>query len=446
MERRDLPSVDRLAADLGSWPLPRATIVKVARQVIDAARRGEHPNGDLHSVAREVLGRLVRSRPGSVLNATGVLLHTNLGRAVMSEDAARAAYEAATGYSNIEIDAETGERGNRAGYLHALLANLTGAEAALVVNNNAGALVLALAALARGRTVVVSRGELIEIGGAYRLPEIIAASGAKLREVGTTNRTRLSDYRSAMDDSTAALLKIHTSNYRIVGFTEEVETAELIALGRDAGVPVIFDAGSGLLDEKVPWLSGPPPAWLAGEPGIRQQVELGADLVMFSGDKLFGGPQAGVVVGKQQVVATAQRHPLARALRIDGPTIAAMTVTAEMYADGRGSAIPIWAMIAASYGALEARVMAVLEASGIDRAVVEESGSVIGAGSFPGVTISSPVIAISGRVDRIHHALLAGDPPVLARRDGGRLLIDLRAIPEGSDSLLAQALAAACRS
>ena len=445
MDRRTLPSVDQFVASLGDWSLPRALITEVARSVIDEARTNPAQAPDLAAAAREQLEQLSRTRLQQVINATGVILHTNLGRAPLAPEAARAAHEVGVGYTNLELDLETGSRGRRSGFLLRLLADLTGAEAALVVNNNAGALVLALAALASGRSVIVSRGELIEIGGAYRLPEIITAGGASLVEVGTTNRTRLADYRHAISDTTAALLKVHTSNYRVIGFTEETALSALVELAREVDVISIFDVGSGLLDERVPWLPGAPPRWLHGEPGVRQAVEAGADLVLFSGDKMFGGPQAGILVGRSALIARLSRQPLARALRVDGPTVAALTATAELYAGGGGAAIPFWSMATAVYGELETRARRILTDSRVG-GHIEQSESMIGAGSAPEAGLPSPVIVMEGRADVLFRALLRGHPPVLARREGGRLLVDLRAVPQESDVALAGALTAACRS
>jgi L-seryl-tRNA(Ser) seleniumtransferase len=442
MERRHLPSVDQFVAELGEWPLPRATVVGVARSVIEGARQGR--TEDLASVARVRLEGILLDRHRPVINATGVLLHTNLGRAPLASEAAEAAAQAATGYSNLELDLRTGGRGRRSPYLLDLLASLTGAEAALVVNNNAAALVLVLAALAQGREVIISRGELIEIGGSYRLPEVIAAGGAVLREVGTTNRTRISDYQAATGVSTGCLLKVHPSNYRITGFVEEVTVGELEALSREHNLPLVFDAGSGLLDETVPWLSGPPPVWLGDEPGIKQSIRAGAGVVLFSGDKLFGGPQAGIIVGRAELVARARRHPFARALRIDGSTAAALTITAEMYADGRGRQVPIWEMASMPYRALEQRLEGLQAETGV-RGTIEESSSVLGAGSVPGSAITSPVLIIDHDASRIFQSLLQGTPAVLARRDSGRVILDLRAVPESDDQALTEALRVACQ-
>lgn len=447
MDRRQLPSVDQFANSLGSWPLPRSIVTEVARSVIDKARDGKlNGTGDLEAEAKAMLAVLARTRLRTVLNATGVILHTNLGRSPLAEEAARAAYDVSVGYTSIELDTESGHRGMRGGLLLDLLSDLTGAEAALVVNNNAGALMLTLAALASGREVVVSRGELIEIGGAYRLPAIIAAGGASLVEVGTTNRTRLADYRSAVTERTAALLKVHTSNYQVLGFTEEARLPELVTLGHDTGITSVFDQGSGLLDERASWLGGAPPAWLAGEPGVHQAVAAGADLVLFSGDKLFGGPQAGVVVGPSELISRLARHPLARALRVDGATVAALTATATMYADGRGSEVPVWQMATATFVELEERAQQIIAEVGGPDLAIEAGSSVLGAGSVPGASVPSPVITVGKKADRVFGALLSGEPPVLARREAGRVILDLRAIPSTEDGRLAQALAVACRS
>jgi len=318
--------------------------------------------------------------------------------------------EVAVGYGNTELNLTSGDRGGRAGYLHRLLSMITGAEAALVVNNNAGGLLLSLMALAPERQVPVSRSELIEIGGAYRLPELMAVSGARLVEVGTTNRTRPEDYRRALCPETALLLKVHPSNYRIMGFSEEATLPELSQIAASAGIPLVFDAGSGLVDERVPWWAGPPPSWLADEPGVVQSLERGADLVLFSGDKLFGGPQAGVIVGKEELVSRLRRHPAARALRIDGATTSALVATAEAYADGRAGDLPFWQMAGLDRTVLEERVRRVIEAGQIE-ADIEEGGATPGAGSVPGSTIPGPVMAIRGQADQMFSRLLSGDPP-----------------------------------
>ena len=443
MDRRRLPSVDQLVNELGHWPLPRALVVGVARKVLDEARQNV---GALEpkTAAEVALGELMTSRLRAVINATGVLLHTNLGRTPLAREAADAARTAATSYVNLELDLGSGARGKRGGSTLEQLAQLCEAEAALAVNNNAAALVLSLAAVARERDVVVSRGELIEIGGSYRLPEIIAAGGARLLEVGTTNRTHLADYVAALSVDTGAVLKVHTSNYRIAGFTADVGVPDLGRLSAERGVPLIFDAGSGLLDERLPWLAGPPPSWIGQEPGVRQSLRAGANLVLFSGDKLFGGPQAGIVVGEKELVVQMARHPLARAFRLDGPTLAALGATADMYADGRGAEIPLWQMASSTYTDLERRASAVITSAGIE-AVIEESNSVFGGGSIPGAMIPSPVIVIRSGTEEFFQQLLASRPPILARRDGGGVLLDLRTVAPSDDPQVASVLAALCR-
>jgi L-seryl-tRNA(Ser) seleniumtransferase len=439
MDRRRLPSVDRLAADLAGTGLPRSLLVEVARASIDEARA---TGGDPLTSGLSAAGRLVRLRPTEVVNATGVLLHTNLGRALLHPEAAEAGRIAAVAYASVELDLETGARGGRGVYLERLIEALTGAEAAVVVNNNAAALLVVLMALAPGRPVPVSRGELIEIGGSYRLPEIMAASTATMLEVGTTNRTRIEDYRRALEAAPALFLKVHPSNYRITGFTEETSPADLAALAGEAGIPLAFDAGSGLLDEDVPWLPGPPPEWLTGEPGVRQAIEAGVDLVMFSGDKLLGGPQAGIVVGRAELVGRIRHHPVARAMRLDGPTLAALTATLELYASGRGGDIPFWRMASLSYDGLEHRARQVLELAGLG-GEVGEGASTPGAGSVPTARIPSPIIRIEGPADVAFDRLLASDPPVLARREAGALVLDLRTVEPHRDEHLARALGAA---
>ncbi len=442
MTVRDLPSVDALADDLAVTGLPRVLLVETARHAIATARAAllDGAAADAGEMARREAASLSRRRPQRVINATGVLLHTNLGRAPLHPDAAALAAAAATGYGALELDLATGRRGGRAAYVHSLIAHLTSAEAALVVNNNAGALFLALAALGGGGRVVVSRGELIEIGGSFRLPELMLAAGARLAEVGTTNRTRLADYAAAAPGA-ALLLKVHPSNYRVEGFTAEVGYAELAGLAGQHDIPLVADLGSGLLDERVPWLDGPPPQWLAGEPATRQVLEAGATVVLFSGDKLLGGPQAGIIAGSAGAVEAMARHPAARALRCGGPTLAALAATLELYADGRGGEVPFWSMAARPYDGLRERAEKLVEAAGIVAEVVEGE-SVPGAGSIPGSTIPSPVIRVAGRPDDAWRRLLEAAPPVVARRRDDALELDLRAVEPADDKHLAAALAA----
>jgi L-seryl-tRNA(Ser) seleniumtransferase len=265
-------------------------------------------------------------------------------------------------------------------------------------------------------------------------------------EVGTTNRTHLSDYEAAVDVETSLLLKVHPSNYRVVGFTEEVDLAALVELAHRHELPLVFDVGSGLLDGNVPWLDGPPPRWLADEPGVRQAIELGTDLVLFSGDKLLGGPQAGIVVGRSDLITRLAAHPVARAIRIDGPSLAALTATLQMYADGQATDIPFWAMATTSTEELQARLDKLLNGSGATGRI-EAGESVPGAGSVPGATVPSPVLVVQQpSADLLWDRLLMSDPPVISRRDSGRLIIDLRTVPAQLDGILTEALQAACRS
>ena len=447
---RQLPSVDALAGQLMADPaagLLPLLAVEVARRSIDRARSAalEGMYMDPAAIAQREAERLSKTRFHRVINATGVLLHTNLGRAPLHPEAASAARQASLGYGNLEFDLVEGRRGSRGAYLSGLMSRLAGAEAALVVNNNAAALFLVLHTLASGGSVPVSRGELIEIGGSYRLPDLMASSGARLVEVGTTNRTRIADYASAVADDTRLLLKVHPSNYRVMGFAEEADLAELVELGARKGLPVVYDVGSGLLDADVPWAAGPPPRWIGDEPGVRQVLARGADLVTFSGDKLFGGCQAGVIVGSSHLVARLKASPVARAMRIDGPTIGALARTAELYAEGRGGEIPFWAMVARPVEELAARIESIAVAAGLPPTVRLSEG-MIGAGSVPGMTVPSPVLVVEARGEELWPRLLETDPAVVARRSAGDLLIDVRAVAREEDPQLADALRAACRS
>jgi L-seryl-tRNA(Ser) seleniumtransferase len=359
-----------------------------------------------------------------VINATGVVLHTNLGRAPL------APVTATPGYSNLELDLTTGQRGSRSAHAGRLLARAAGAEAALVVNNGASAVLLALAALARGRPVVVSRGELVEIGGGFRVPEVMAESGARLVEVGTTNRTRTADYEVALlrHRGTALLLKVHASNYRIVGFTEAAAVADLAGLGP----PVVVDLGSGLLDAATPWLPAGPPDWLRDEPAVRQTLDAGAALVTFSGDKLLGGPQAGIIAGRADLVGRCARHPLARALRPGGLVLGALQNVALAYLRRDGLAIPFWRMATTPVTELRTRATALSAGTPVD------CTSVVGGGSAPGTEIPSAGVAIEGDHTA---ALRAFDPPVIARVHEGRTVLDLRTVDPPDDAAVAKAVA-----
>ena len=449
MDLRDLPSVDRLVGTI-AFDLPRPVLTDIARAAIEAARAailaGEE--ADPAEDAARAAAALHRARPRGVINATGVLLHTNLGRAPIHPKAADVAAWTATGYSNLEIDLTDGGSGGRTTYLETLLTNITGAEAALAVNNNAGALFLTLMTLARDREVPVSRGELIEIGGSYGLPELMDASGCRLIEVGTTNRTRIGDFRSAVTDDTAMLLKVHPSNYRVAGFSEEAPLEDMVALGRESSLPTVFDIGSGLIDERVPWLEGPPPKWL-GEPGVRQSIEAGVDLAMFSGDKLFGGPQAGIIVGRRDLIGLLRKHPVSRAMRLDGASLNALAITAELYAEGRADELPFWQMAGSTAEDLDRRCARIADDLDSDCAIIDAS-STVGAGSVPGSEVPSRVLSFDGPdVDRLYLELLSGRVPVVARRDRGRLLIDLRAVHPSIDGILTRSVTdalARCRS
>ena len=369
-----------------------------------------------------------------VINATGVLLHTNLGRAPLGDDAI-AALTAAAGATNLEYRLAEGTRGSRHAHAGSLLAHACGAEAGIVVNNNAAAVVLTLAALARDREVIVSRGELVEIGGGFRVPEILAETGARLVEVGTTNRTRCADYQRACTESTALLLKVHTSNYRMVGFTETTPVRELAALG----LPVVVDAGSGLLDVTTPWLDAPPP-WLQDEPGVRQCIDEGAALVTFSGDKLLGGPQAGIIVGRRELVDRLAAHPLARALRADKLTLAALQSVALAYLEHDGAAIPVWSMATTPLDVLRVRADAI--AREVPGSEVIDTEAAAGGGSLPGLTIPSLGVAVG--VDSVADALqqLRVEHHVIARSEGGRIVCDVRSFAPASDAVVGVALRA----
>ncbi len=414
------PSVDALARSLAGTGLPQPMLVEVARAAIAA--------GDPASALRRAAAA-GRSLLQPVINATGVLLHTNLGRAPVP------AASDGTRYSNLELDLEDGRRGSRQDRAGPLLARACGAERALVVNNCAAAVVLVLAALARDRDVVVSRGELVEIGGGFRIPEVLAQSGARLVEVGTTNRTRLADYRAAVQAPGAdvgLVLKVHASNYRISGFTETVEVAALAGVGP----PVVADIGSGLLDAATPWLADGPPPWLANEPAARQTLAGGAALVTFSGDKLLGGPQAGIVAGRADLVAACASHPLARALRPGSLVLGALQETALAYLRRDGAAIGFWRMATLPVADLEARAAAL----GVGRPVA--CASVTGGGTLPGVEIPSAGVAVEGD----HRAALrARTPPVVARVAEGVTVCDLRTVAPADDAELSAALAAVAR-
>ncbi len=448
--RRALPGVDRLLAqrELAAAIAEhgRALAVEAAREALAEARErilaGE-PAPTLAALTEAVAQRLAAAARGTlypVINATGVIIHTNLGRAPLSA-AARAAMDAvATGYSNLEYDLAAGERGSR--YVHAerLLCRLTGAEAGLVVNNNAAAVLLALSALAAGRPVVISRGQLVEIGGGFRIPDVMRQSGARLVEVGTTNRTHLRDFEAALTPDTALLLRVHSSNFKQIGFVSEVSLAEMVALGRRHGIPVLDDLGSGSLLDTTRY-------GLAAEPTVQASVAAGADLITFSGDKLLGGPQAGLIVGRATLIAQLRHHPLARALRVDKSTLAALQATLLHYLAGEAEReIPVWRMIATPGQALEARATAWagrLREAGIPAAVVQTT-STVGGGSLPGEVLPTYALALAHpAVERLAAALRQGRPPVVGRIADDRLLLDPRTVLPETDAALIEAVIAA---
>ncbi len=409
------PSVDALARSLADTGLPHPVLVDVARAAI---ADGEHDGARARA---EVFRRTLLT---PVVNATGVLLHTNLGRAPV-------AYTQPARAQTVEFDLATGERGSRQRAVGQLYARLCDAEQAIVVNNNAAAVLLVLAALAAGRDVAVSRGESVEIGGAFRVPEVLGQSGARLVDVGTTNRTRLADYRQAVvrpGNDVALVLKVHPSNFRVEGFVEDTPVSELATLG----VPVVADIGSGLLDATVPWLHGAPPAWLAGEPAAAQTLADGADIVTFSADKLLGGPQAGVIAGRAALVEQCTRHPLARALRCGGLVLGALQETALAYLDKRAAAdIAFWRMVDTPVDELRRRADRIVARSGAGE--VADSEALPGAGAAPGVTMPSVAVVLAG--DHLA-ALRANDPPVIARARDGRTILDLRAVDPADDDVL----------
>lgn len=435
---RNLPSVDVLAAQLLYPELSRLEVVDLARTAVGMARQQILQGEDADPAAIAVdLAAVARTQSAHrVVNATGVILHTNLGRAPLSSAASSASTEVSANYSNAELDLRTGERGSRGAATVGLLQSLTGAEDALVVNNNAAALLLALAGLAADAPVPVSRGELIEIGGSYRLPEIMAASGARMVEVGTTNKTRISDFELATQlYACAFLLKVHQANYELSGFTGSAGIHELVGLARRRDIPLVYDIGSGLIDERAGWLEERPD-WLAGEPGVRQAIEAGADLVMFSGDKLLGGPQAGIVVGRAELVGLLRSHPLRRALRVDAATDAALVATLRSYANGTATDLPIWKMATLPEAELARRSNALTTAANGE---TEDGYSLLGAGSAPSARIPTPQVRMRGRQD-VFAPLLKSEPPILTRRDRGDLLLNLRTVDPADDGMVIEAI------
>ena len=446
---RKIPSVDEL---LAGEPLKRLEAELGHRVVVQAARtvlqglRESIKNGAIKDFSAAKIEQEIASTAGilagyslqPVINATGVILHTNLGRAPLSPKAVEHLEEIAGRYSNLEYDLDAGRRGKRDTHTDRLFAELTGAERTLVVNNNAAAVFLTLNALAEGGEVIVSRGELIEIGGSFRIPDICAKSGACLKEVGTTNRTRLADYAGAISENTKALLRVHPSNFRVVGFTERPELAELATLAHQQQLPLIEDLGSGCLIDLRP-------LGIQEEPPVGASLKAGADVVTFSGDKLLGGPQAGLICGKREFLERIRRNPLSRALRVDKLTIAALEATVRLYLDGNIDAVPALRMMRLPLEKLAARaaslVEKLMEIPSIS-AGVEDGQSVVGGGSTPGQALPAKLVAVhhtSLSAQELEAALRRNRPPVIARVERDWLLLDIRTVFDEQDAEIIQA-------
>jgi len=441
---RALPGVDQLleTEPVAAWLAdePRTIVVQALRSALAEAREAllaeeaaATPTGDEVIARAQAYAAGMRRRSlRRAINATGIIVHTGLGRSRLSE-AAIQAMVACAGHCTLELDLETGERGSRHRHLESLLCELTGAPAGIAVNNNAAAVMLALNTIAEGNEVIVSRGQLVEIGGSFRLPTIMRQSGCRLVEVGTTNRTRLADYANAVSHDTAALLKVHTSNFRQIGFVEETPTAELAQLAREHYLVLMEDLGSGALLDTTPWLG-------EHEPTCQDSLSAGADLVCFSGDKLLGGPQAGIIVGRQDLIEEMKHNPLARALRLDKLTIAALVATLELYRDPEAAARVVPTLAAAAEPAERVRARArrlrsliLKQAGNAVAAEVVESEAAIGGGALPGQTIPSWAVALTplqGSAEDLARALRLGDPPVIGRLQKDRLLLDCRALTD----------------
>ena len=442
--RRELPSVSTLLQTARIRELleqhPRRVVLDAIRHTLDAARTSGATRVTeqewASSIALAVEDANRRSlRP--VINATGVVIHTNLGRAPLADVAIRAIEEVARGFSNLEYDLASGKRGSRYTHCVDLLRQLTGAEDALVVNNCAAAMVLTLNALAQKKEVLVSRGELVEIGGSFRIPDIMARSGARLVEVGTTNRTHDDDYRRAITPKTGAIVKVHRSNFAIEGFTSEVSVEKLVFIAAEHGLPVIHDLGSGLMLVLEEF-------GLSGEPTAQIAVKSGASLVLMSGDKLLGGPQAGIILGDAAIIAKLRKNPLTRAMRVDKLTLSALEATLRLYLDRDRALrdIPVLAMLTATVDSLQNRADSLakaLRSNKVEASVIETEASV-GGGAFPTARIESRAIALEANAERTEAALRRGDPPVIGRIEADRLLLDLRSVRPAEDATLQAAV------
>ncbi|MBI3353535.1 MAG: L-seryl-tRNA(Sec) selenium transferase [Nitrospirae bacterium] len=446
---RQLPSVDELLKEAAvlKWleEHPRALVLQALRTAVDEKRKvileiekqavpqspapSPQPSEILNR-AEEILNTLSQLNLRPVINATGVIVHTNLGRSILSESAVKNIEAVAKGYSNLEYDIEKGERGKRYTHIEKLLCRLTGAEAGLVVNNNAAAVLIALNTIAQNKEVIVSRGELVEIGGSFRIPEVMERSNAKLREVGATNKTHLKDYEKAVNDNTALLLKVHTSNYKIVGFAKEVSISELVDLGKKRGLPVMFDLGSGCLIDLRKY-------GIEGEPTVSDAVAACADVITFSGDKLLGGPQAGLIVGKKKYVDMIASNPLARAIRIDKLTLAGLEATLREYLDGEKAVkeIPTLNMLCQPLSEIEKKAIYIADGlkgvgSKLGVSVIDET-SQSGGGALPLVSLLTKVVAILSNnlsAARLEEMLRKNNPPIISRIKEGRILLDPRTI------------------
>lgn len=439
---RAIPSVETVLSDdrIGTLTgeFSRSVVTELVRAELDSARKSVRAGNAAPSIETVVDGVIANARstwvswPERVINATGVVLHTNLGRAPLSKEAIDAAGLAARGYSDLEFDLDSGKRGSRNSHISKMIAQVTGSEAGMAVNNNASAVLLALSALAEGKEVIVSRGEAVEIGGGFRVPDVMAQSGARLVEVGTTNRTYARDYEKAITENTAVILKVHPSNFLVTGFTHTPELSELVEVGRKHDVPVLNDLGSGsLLDTRK--------YGMEHEPMAQESISEGAGLTMFSGDKLLGGPQAGIFAGDLALVDKVSKHPLARAVRIDKMTLAALSGTLLSYLTGTAeSEIPIWRMISANEKEITSRAIAWQAAVGTGE--VRAARSAIGGGSLPGQTIGTSVLSIStpGKPDDFAAMLRKGSPPVIARIQENEILLDPRTVlPEEDEAVIA---------
>ena len=444
---RKIPKVDELLrisalAEVAAAYGDRA-VTEAIRAELEVLRQGIL-NGQLNALPETAdlcrrIGRRVQgdSLPSfrRLINGTGIILHTNLGRACLSEKAAKAVYEASKAYSNLEYDLNTGKRGSRYSHVEEILCRLTGAESALVVNNNAAAVLLVLSALTQGGQVIVSRGELVEIGGSFRIPEIMESCGAQLKEVGATNKTHLRDYENAITQQTKALMKVHTSNYRIIGFSETPALADLVELGHKHDLPVIEDLGSGCLLNLGRF-------GIHDEPTVQDSIRAGVDVVSFSGDKLLGGPQAGIILGKKSYLDILKKHPLNRAMRVDKMTLAALEATLQSYDQGCEEEIPVIGMLAAKPDALREKaetLASMLRTAGIEAEILPTEGRV-GGGSVPGHALPSYAVAFCGNVKELEEKLRLGLQPIIGRIHEGKYLLDVRTLFEEDFSAIVEAL------